>query len=151
MAAPRCPSGPEAASRRGAALSAGPGLWGGEAKGRGGASRLCPPSARALGSLRRLHTVYQTVELPETHQILRQTCRDFAEKELMPLAAELDREHRFPAEQVCVPRPAALRRDCPACSAVGGGRLSTRARCRKPFLGLFGTEHPLTFVPRDVP
>lgn len=32
--------------------------------------------------------------------MLRQTCRDFAEKELMPLAAELDREHRFPAEQV---------------------------------------------------
>lgn len=107
MAAPRCPSGPEAASRRGAALSAGPGLWRGEAKGRGGASRLCPPSARALGSLRRLHTVYQTVELPETHQMLRQTCRDFAEKELMPLAAELDREHRFPAEQVCVRRPPA--------------------------------------------
>ncbi|POI35786.1 hypothetical protein CIB84_000460 [Bambusicola thoracicus] len=58
------------------------------------------PRARALGSVRRLHTVYQTVELPETHQMLRQTCRDFAEKELMPLAAELDREHRFPAEQV---------------------------------------------------
>ncbi|XP_042722001.1 short-chain specific acyl-CoA dehydrogenase, mitochondrial [Lagopus leucura] len=58
------------------------------------------PRARTLGSLRRLHTVYQTVELPETHQILRQTCRDFAEKELMPLAAQLDKEHRFPAEQV---------------------------------------------------
>uniref|UniRef100_A0A8D0KQP8 Short-chain specific acyl-CoA dehydrogenase, mitochondrial n=1 Tax=Strix occidentalis caurina TaxID=311401 RepID=A0A8D0KQP8_STROC len=37
---------------------------------------------------------------PETHQMLRQTCRDFAEKELMPLAAQLDKEHRFPAEQV---------------------------------------------------
>uniref|UniRef100_A0A8C3LJP3 Short-chain specific acyl-CoA dehydrogenase, mitochondrial n=1 Tax=Chrysolophus pictus TaxID=9089 RepID=A0A8C3LJP3_CHRPC len=32
--------------------------------------------------------------------MLRQTCRDFAEKELMPLAAQLDKEHRFPAEQV---------------------------------------------------
>ncbi|XP_033030769.1 short-chain specific acyl-CoA dehydrogenase, mitochondrial [Lacerta agilis] len=50
--------------------------------------------------LRRLHTVYQTVELPETHQMLRQTCRDFAEKELAPIAAQLDKEHRFPAEQV---------------------------------------------------
>ncbi|OXB64634.1 hypothetical protein ASZ78_008710, partial [Callipepla squamata] len=68
--------------------------------GRGAPSRLCPPSARALRALRRLHTVYQTVELPETHQMLRRTCRDFAEKELMPLAAQLDKEHRFPAEQV---------------------------------------------------
>ncbi|XP_065502734.1 short-chain specific acyl-CoA dehydrogenase, mitochondrial [Caloenas nicobarica] len=58
------------------------------------------PRALAFGCLRRLHTVYQSVELPETHQMLRQTCRDFAEKELMPLAAQLDREHRFPAEQV---------------------------------------------------
>lgn len=32
--------------------------------------------------------------------MLRQTVRDFAEKELMPLAAQLDKEHRFPAEQV---------------------------------------------------
>ncbi|XP_053136464.1 short-chain specific acyl-CoA dehydrogenase, mitochondrial isoform X2 [Hemicordylus capensis] len=50
--------------------------------------------------LRQLHTVYQAVELPETHQMLRQTCRDFAEKELVPIAAQLDKEHRFPAEQV---------------------------------------------------
>ncbi|XP_042697592.1 short-chain specific acyl-CoA dehydrogenase, mitochondrial isoform X3 [Chrysemys picta bellii] len=59
-------------------------------------------AARALtfGCLRQLHTVYQTVELPETHQMLRQTCRDFAEKELVPIAAQLDKEHRFPAEQV---------------------------------------------------
>nr|XP_033811394.1 short-chain specific acyl-CoA dehydrogenase, mitochondrial isoform X2 [Geotrypetes seraphini] len=45
----------------------------------------------------RLHTV---AELPETHQMLRQTCRAFAEKELAPVAAQLDREHRFPAEHV---------------------------------------------------
>lgn len=44
--------------------------------------------------------MYQSAELPETHQMLRQTVRDFAEKELMPLAAQLDKEHRFPAEQV---------------------------------------------------
>ncbi|KAM6155748.1 short-chain specific acyl-CoA dehydrogenase, mitochondrial [Rhynchocyon petersi] len=49
---------------------------------------------------RQLHTIYQSVELPETHQMLRQTCRDFAEKELVPIAAQLDREHRFPAAQV---------------------------------------------------
>ncbi len=38
--------------------------------------------------------------LPETHQMLRQTCREFADKELIPIAAELDRHHRYPAEQV---------------------------------------------------
>uniref|UniRef100_H0ZH79 Short-chain specific acyl-CoA dehydrogenase, mitochondrial n=1 Tax=Taeniopygia guttata TaxID=59729 RepID=H0ZH79_TAEGU len=58
-------------------------------------------AARALAlRCRRLHTVYQSAELPETHQMLRQMVRDFAEKELMPLAAQLDKEHRFPAEQV---------------------------------------------------
>jgi len=39
-------------------------------------------------------------ELSETHLMLRETCRSFAEKELKPVAAALDREHRFPAEQV---------------------------------------------------
>ncbi|NWR75833.1 ACADS protein, partial [Centropus unirufus] len=58
------------------------------------------PAGAALGRLRALHTVYQSAELPETHRMLRRTCRDFAEKELVPLAAQLDREHRFPAEQV---------------------------------------------------
>lgn len=32
--------------------------------------------------------------------MLRQTCRDFAEKELVPIAAQLDREHLFPTAQV---------------------------------------------------
>ena len=118
------------------------GTVGGGTKGRG-ASWLCPPSARALGSLRRLHTVYQTVELPETHQMLRQTCRDFAEKELMPLAAQLDKEHRFPAEQVRAARPAALRWEAGAFLTVpGAGSRSW---------GFFVTERPLTFVPKNVP
>ncbi|XP_015678520.2 short-chain specific acyl-CoA dehydrogenase, mitochondrial [Protobothrops mucrosquamatus] len=38
--------------------------------------------------------------LPETHQMLRETCRDFAAKELAPIAARLDREHRFPDQQI---------------------------------------------------
>lgn len=59
------------------------------------------PLPLLLAALRRqLHTVYQSVDLPETHQMLRQTCRDFAEKELFPIAAEIDKEHRFPAAQV---------------------------------------------------
>jgi butyryl-CoA dehydrogenase len=38
--------------------------------------------------------------LPETHEMLRKTCRDLADKELIPVAAALDREHRFPEEQI---------------------------------------------------
>lgn len=34
------------------------------------------------------------------HQILRQTCRDYAERELTPIAAKLDKEHVYPTKQV---------------------------------------------------
>lgn len=74
-----------------------------------------PPAAR-------LHTVYQSAELPQTHLMLRQTCRDFAEKELMPLAAQLDREHRFPAQQV---RAGQRGRDRQRHPRVGAGRSGT--------------------------
>ncbi|ELK25225.1 Short-chain specific acyl-CoA dehydrogenase, mitochondrial [Myotis davidii] len=66
---------------------------------------MCPDREQTVTSWfialrRQLHTVYQSVDLPETHQMLRQTCRDFAEKELFPIAAEIDKEHRFPVAQV---------------------------------------------------
>lgn len=38
--------------------------------------------------------------LSETHQMLYKTCRDFADNELVPIAAKIDREHLYPAEQV---------------------------------------------------
>ena len=38
--------------------------------------------------------------LPETHQMLQKTCRDFADNELVPSAAKFDREHLFPADKV---------------------------------------------------
>jgi alkylation response protein AidB-like acyl-CoA dehydrogenase len=57
------------------------------------------------------------VELPETHQMLRQTCRDFAEKELVPIAAQLDKEHLFPAAQVRAPTSAAH----DGCRSLDGG------------------------------
>lgn len=38
--------------------------------------------------------------LPETHKILQKTCREFAEKELQPIAHKFDKEHLFPKEQV---------------------------------------------------
>ncbi len=39
--------------------------------------------------------------LPESHEMLRKTCRDFADRELKPIAAELDKTHRYPTEIVC--------------------------------------------------
>uniref|UniRef100_A0A671LEG4 Acyl-CoA dehydrogenase short chain n=1 Tax=Sinocyclocheilus anshuiensis TaxID=1608454 RepID=A0A671LEG4_9TELE len=39
----------------------------------------------------------QLAELPELHQMMRQTCRDYAQKELAPIAAQLDKDHKFPA------------------------------------------------------
>ncbi|KAJ8934063.1 hypothetical protein NQ318_012494 [Aromia moschata] len=38
-------------------------------------------------------------KLSEEHLMLQKTCRDFVENELKPVAAQLDREHKFPAEQ----------------------------------------------------
>jgi hypothetical protein len=43
---------------------------------------------------------FSLASLPETHKILQKTCRDFAEGELKPIAAKLDREHLYPEEQV---------------------------------------------------
>ncbi len=40
------------------------------------------------------------VELPETHRMLRDSVRQFAEGELWPIAAEIDRTGEFPKEQV---------------------------------------------------
>ena len=38
--------------------------------------------------------------LPDTHQMLYKTCRDFAEAELKPVAAKIDREHLYPADKI---------------------------------------------------
>lgn len=38
--------------------------------------------------------------LSKTHELFRQMIREFAEKEVKPLAAEVDEEERFPVETV---------------------------------------------------
>ena len=38
--------------------------------------------------------------LPESHEMLRKTCRDFADRELKPIAGELDKKHRYPTDIV---------------------------------------------------
>ncbi|XP_055716403.1 short-chain specific acyl-CoA dehydrogenase, mitochondrial [Phlebotomus papatasi] len=38
--------------------------------------------------------------LPESHQMLQKTCRDFTDNELKPNAGKFDREHLFPRDQI---------------------------------------------------
>ena len=45
-------------------------------------------------------TTTSSAFLPEEHQMLQQSCRDFADAELVPVAGEIDREHRFPTEEI---------------------------------------------------
>ncbi|XP_077317608.1 short-chain specific acyl-CoA dehydrogenase, mitochondrial [Lithobates pipiens] len=65
-----------------------------------GLTAVCRARRPLHSASRCLHTVYQSAELPDTHRMLRDTCREFAERELQPIAAQLDREHRFPQDQV---------------------------------------------------
>lgn len=44
--------------------------------------------------------IVSLASLSETHRLLFKTCRDFAEGELKPIAAKIDREHLFPKKQV---------------------------------------------------
>ncbi|KAJ8044253.1 Short-chain specific acyl-CoA dehydrogenase, mitochondrial [Holothuria leucospilota] len=39
-------------------------------------------------------------ELPETHQMMKKTCADFADNELKPIASQIDKEHTYPADKV---------------------------------------------------
>ncbi|KAK2585554.1 hypothetical protein KPH14_010193 [Odynerus spinipes] len=63
---------------------------------------------RLFGRLRNISQTYHSAtrsiaslcSLPETHQMLQKTCRDFAENELKPIAAKTDSEHRYPKEQI---------------------------------------------------
>ena len=38
--------------------------------------------------------------LPDTHQMLRKSLRDFSDNELIPIAGQLDRNHTYPKDQV---------------------------------------------------
>ncbi|XP_076394557.1 activator-recruited cofactor subunit 42 isoform X1 [Megachile rotundata] len=38
--------------------------------------------------------------LPEEHRMLQKTCKDFAEGELKPIAAEIDKKHLYPKDQI---------------------------------------------------
>jgi len=56
-------------------------------------------AAPVAGRTAALSTAYAEPDTEE-YDMIRQTCRDFADAQLRPVAGELDREHRFPAEQI---------------------------------------------------
>lgn len=55
---------------------------------------------RPLSGLKNVRAASYLSGLPDTHEMLRQTCRDFADNELAPVAARLDQNHEYPVEQV---------------------------------------------------
>uniref|UniRef100_A0A1B6DC32 Short-chain specific acyl-CoA dehydrogenase, mitochondrial n=1 Tax=Clastoptera arizonana TaxID=38151 RepID=A0A1B6DC32_9HEMI len=56
--------------------------------------------ATSLLSLRNCRHFYSSFSLPETHQQLLKTCRDFSEAELKPNAAVYDKEHLYPKDKI---------------------------------------------------
>ncbi|XP_046387692.1 short-chain specific acyl-CoA dehydrogenase, mitochondrial-like [Ischnura elegans] len=57
--------------------------------------------SRVVSNGRPHHRVISSLSsLPETHQMLYKTCRDFAEGELKPVAARLDKEQAYPHVQL---------------------------------------------------
>lgn len=58
------------------------------------------PRLTSTRIIRTRRHVSNLAKLPETHEMLRKTCRDFADNELVPIAASLDKEHKYPEEQV---------------------------------------------------
>ena len=57
-----------------------------------GALRLCRNVASSeLCRSRSMSNVATFTELPETHQMLKETCRQFAEAELWPIAGKIDK------------------------------------------------------------
>ncbi|XP_076367288.1 activator-recruited cofactor subunit 42 isoform X4 [Tachypleus tridentatus] len=66
-----------------------------------GAGPLC---MRKLGNIHRhvvaVRKISVLAELPETHEMLRKTCRDFADKELRPIASQIDKAHFYPRDQI---------------------------------------------------
>lgn len=57
-------------------------------------------SSLAVAKFQQARNASILTSLPETHELLKKTCRDFAEGELKPNAARFDKEHLYPKEQV---------------------------------------------------
>lgn len=57
-------------------------------------------SSLAVAKFQQARNASILTSLPETHELLRKTCRDFAEGELKPNASRFDKEHLYPKEQI---------------------------------------------------
>nr|CAB3219674.1 short-chain specific acyl-CoA dehydrogenase, mitochondrial-like [Phallusia mammillata] len=55
---------------------------------------------RSLKQIRSASVLADNDQLPDTHQMLRKTCAEFAANELKPIAHDIDKEKRYPTEQV---------------------------------------------------
>ncbi|KAJ6636483.1 Short-chain specific acyl-CoA dehydrogenase, mitochondrial [Pseudolycoriella hygida] len=61
---------------------------------------ICNIGQSLIRSSQQQRGIASLSSLPETHQMLQKTCRDFANNELVPNAGRFDREHLYPAEQI---------------------------------------------------
>ena len=57
-------------------------------------------AANISTSQRSCSGVHPFAQLSETHEMLRKTCRDYADNVLKPIAGEVDKNHMYPAKQV---------------------------------------------------
>ncbi|CAH0551790.1 unnamed protein product [Brassicogethes aeneus] len=55
---------------------------------------------KAKSSQNHVSRLFSLHKLSDEHLMLQKTCKDFVEAELKPIAAQLDKEHKFPAEQI---------------------------------------------------
>jgi len=62
-------------------------------------ARLCR-SVTASETSKRMSSGLTFTELPETHQMLKDTCRQFAEAEIWPIAGKIDKSGEFPEDLV---------------------------------------------------
>ena len=61
---------------------------------------LLKPNTKVINLINRSISSFHSINLNETHLMLKNTCKEFADKELKPIAAKVDREHFFPKDQV---------------------------------------------------
>jgi butyryl-CoA dehydrogenase len=78
--------------------------------------------------------------MSDVHQMLQQSCRDFADAELKPIAHDLDKEHRYPAEQIAKSAP--TRRPSLASAVAHALTRAPPPVCAVGELGLMGIAIP---------
>lgn len=62
--------------------------------------QLYKPNNAVSSQIRSMSVLPDHSYLSDTHQMLRETCADFAEKELVPIAGKVDKNHEYPRDAV---------------------------------------------------